>query len=199
MTIETEARTEHLDAATTASYLDGRLEARETERVRSHLADCDECRAEVVEVAGAAERITSTKRRRLYVPAAAAAVAALVLIGGPLTRDADRGDVLRAPDRIGTQGAADAIAAVTPSAGATVDPSGLVLTWRAVGPQTMYRVTVTDSGGDPLWSRETRDTAVLLPAQVVLERGAPYRWYVDALFPDGRTATTGVQSFRTAR
>ena len=59
-------------------------------------------------------------------------------------------------------------------------------------------VTVADAGGDPVWRTETRDTAVVLPPDVSLEPGARYVWFVDALLPDGGSATSGVHRFEIA-
>lgn len=185
----------HLDPGEVAAYVDGHLESAERIRVLEHLADCDLCRADVIEVAGALESINRRPRRRWVVPAAVAAVlAAVVFLGGPLARTGDPGDVLRAPEAPGSR--ASAVTIVTPASESVVAPSELVFTWNAVG-DAVYRLTVTDRGGDPLWSGETRDTTMLLPSLVVLEPATAYLWYVDALLPDGRTVTTGVRRFET--
>ena len=142
----------HLDAGTVAAYLDRQLDAGERERVREHLADCDRCRAEMIEVTEAVDSIAKRPRRWLTVPAAAAAaVAALLLIGGPLMRSADQGDVLRAPGQSRLPLDTEEITAVTPPPGSVITPSELVFAWNAVG-NAIYRVTLTDAGGDPLWS-----------------------------------------------
>jgi hypothetical protein len=44
-----------------------------------------------------------------------------------------------------------------------------------------------------VWTESTSDTTLAPRAAAKLSRGGSYFWYVDALGPDGRSATTGVQ------
>lgn len=76
--------------------------------------------------------------------------------------------------------------------------AGLRFVWRSAGPAATYRLTLTDPSGAPVWTSSAPDTAVVLAETVKLEGGRAYFWYVDALLPDGRSATTGVQQFRTS-
>lgn len=189
----------HLEVGILAAYLDGRLSVEEIRSVRRHIEACDECRADVVEAGGAIQQISVRRRRRLLIPAVAAAVVAgLLFVGGPLVLSSDRAPVLRGPDQSGVASADQIIATISPEAGAVVPFGELTLTWSSTASEAMYVITVTDAGGDPLWTAETRDTLALLPTTVVLLPGSTYLWYVDALLPDGQSATTGVQRFQTA-
>jgi hypothetical protein len=73
--------------------------------------------------------------------------------------------------------------------------------WAAVGGATGYRLTLRDANGDALFSGETADTALQLPASVVLEPGAAYSWSIEALPAErrGRPATAGFQIMEAER
>jgi len=71
--------------------------------------------------------------------------------------------------------------------------------WHSAGQNVQYRLTVTNQRGDIVWSFGTADTAAVLPASMRVQSGNPYFWYVDALLPDGRSATSRVQRFNVAR
>ncbi|HYV98512.1 MAG TPA: zf-HC2 domain-containing protein [Gemmatimonadaceae bacterium] len=79
----------HLDAGTVAAYLDDRLPAAKTVFVEAHLARCDVCRAEVVQL-DAIVRPARVWPRPYFVGLGLAAAAALVLIVLP-SRNAPSG------------------------------------------------------------------------------------------------------------
>ena len=190
----------HLSSEQIAAYLDGEVAAEEKGRIQGHLADCSLCRAEMTELTDLLYARGRRRRWTIAASVAAAAVAAVLLVGGPLSREVpeeNRG--IRSPDMAAQREAVPAISASAPAPDATVEQTELVFAWRSLGEGTLYRLAVTDEGGDPLWRGETLDTTSLLPSDVVLERGRVYLWYVDALLADGETATTGVQRFRTAK
>src|SRR2546428_10426155 len=76
----------HLTAMEIAAYVDHGLVAAARARVRSHLAECDECRSEVIAVARLA-RTGSRHRWKTLVPLTAGA--ALVLHIAPGQRPSD--------------------------------------------------------------------------------------------------------------
>jgi len=183
----------HLTAGDLAGYLDRVLPPPERQRVESHLAECDECRAELVQVA----RVVRGRRQRRWMialPAAAAAGVALLLLvrpvatppGEPVTRGG------------GDEPGATVVAVAAPVEDAVVPRGGTTFVWRPLREEASYRVTVTDATGGVVWTGSTSDTALALPPTVSLAGGRSYFWYVDALLPDGRSATSGVRSFRTA-
>ena len=190
----------HLSSEEIAAYADGEVAAAEKDRIQTHLADCSVCRAEMTELT---DLLHAHGRRRRWTVAAsgaaAAAVAAVLLIGGPFSREVpEESRGIRSPEMAAKREAVPTIPATAPAPDATVEQTELVFTWRSLGEGTLYRLTVTDEGGDPRWHGEMYDTTSLLPSDVVLERGRVYLWYIDALLTDGQTATTGVQRFRTA-
>lgn len=73
--------------------------------------------------------------------------------------------------------------------------------WTGVAGATGYRLTLRDANGDALYSAETSDTALELPASVVLEGGAAYAWSIEALPAErrGRPATAGFQVMEAER
>ena len=182
----------HLESSEVAAYLDRALARADRGRVEAHLADCDECRREVIEVSRL--RHTSASRRRwlFFAPAAAAAAILIIVFArpadtpgpGPLLRDGGEEPVLT-------------VSLVTPTDSATVEGRAVVFTWRSAGSGVSYRVTLTDQRGDVVWSGAASDTTARVPGSQLRE-GRPYFWYVDALLPDGRSVTSGVRRF-TAR
>lgn len=202
-----EQRSEHLSAADAAAYLDGRLDAADRARAESHLAACSDCRQELVELrtllanadpsadTGAASRVAPAvghRGRRRSVALGVAAAAAVVLVAVATTS--------RRPSATAERALSDAgearLATHAPSDG--VAPGRVVFVWAPAGPASSYRLTLTDSGGAPVWSTGTTDTVVALPQDTRLVPGRRYHWYVDALVGDGQTITSGVRSFSTA-
>jgi hypothetical protein len=179
---------DHLADGVIAAYVDRRLGSEERGAVASHLAECDACRAEVVEVA----RLVRGRRQPWILATAGLGVAAAVLVITLVPRGGQPpdGPVLRN----GPDGAAT-IVAISPADSLPLLPDSVRFVWRAAGMGASYRVTVMDVRGDVVWAGNTADTAVTGDARFA--RGTAYFWYVDALLPDGRTATTGVRTFRT--
>src|SRR3990172_3706923 len=184
----------HLTAGQVAAYLDRTLPDPERSAVESHLAECVPCRQELVGVRRSVRVVPHWRRWYTLAPLAAAAAAAVIVVG-----------VGRAPwggtDVVRTAAPPDEgvlrYAAVAPRDSATVSPEAVVFTWHSAGAEGTYRLQVTTPGGSEVWTLTTADTTAVLPREVVPERGQAYFWSVDALLPDGGTATTGWREFRT--
>ena len=192
---------DHLDTSEVAAYVDQVVSDTERERIETHLATCDACTGEVAFIVKTLDSPVQTERsgRRRWMLAAGVAAAVLagsLLIGMPGVRGGqDR--VLRESPAADAEGTAP-IQVIAPAEAGDIDIGRIEFAWRAVEPGTAYNLTVTDEGGDVVWTGSTRDTAVLLTSQVVLQPGATYFWYVDAVLPDGRTLSSGVRSFTAA-
>ena len=181
----------HLSAETVAAYLDETLSGTQRSSVEDHLADCEQCRGEVVEVARILHRRPGRRGWLLIAPAAAAAaVLAFVLIGMPNGGPTD-GPATRGPSD--TDAALRGIEVVQPSPDEVVAPANLTFTWRRAETDASYRLTVTDAGGEVAWSVTTTDTSIVLPTGTRLVPDNTYYWYVDALLLDGRSITSGVR------
>ncbi len=180
-----------------SAYLEGSLTETDRAPVETHLTECDDCRADVVEV----QRLFQPQpRRRVWYVAAGLAAAALagILLFAPSANHEPGpvGPVLRGPMTDASAGAA-VVQIVQPREGVTLlAAAGLRFTWRAAAPGASYRLTLTDQTGDVLWSVSTADTAASLPLNSILGRQQNYFWYVDALMPDGRSITSGVSEGR---
>jgi anti-sigma factor RsiW len=173
--MDTERRAvDHLESGEVAAFLDGALPPSDRARVIEHLADCQPCRAEVVEVA----RLLRSRPRpgRWYLPlgvaAAAAAVALLVLWPRPPEQPAGPGNYREPP--VTTTVAPVVIAPKGMS------PSPRELVWSGVPHAERYRLTVFDDTGRVLWETQAGDTAVQLPESIRLHPGQPYFWKVEA-------------------
>jgi hypothetical protein len=188
---------EHLSAEDVAAYADQGVSARDRIRIEEHLAECGECRLELLEVTRQLRSRPHLKRWHVIAPAAAAAAAAVIFFLAALFETPARSDdVLRGSEpQAGREGNA-AVVAVAPLSGSTVDPENLVFIWHSLD-RAFYQLTLTDANGDVVLTLDTSDTVVALPSTTPLESERIYFWYVDALLPDGRSATTGVSQFAT--
>jgi len=186
--------TDHLSSQELAAHLDGTLAPDAARRVRAHLADCAECRMEASAVAGLLDE-PPARGRWLWPGVAglvAAGIAGILLLGPTLRGGSPTGDSLRAPGAAAQREAIAMIGVISPDTVAEAEP-GIEFRWESLGEGALYRITLTDAGGDPVWTTETYETALALPSDVPLERGATYLWYVDAILEDARTATTGIR------
>jgi hypothetical protein len=163
----------HLESGEIAAYLDSGLAPSERSRVEAHLADCDDCRREVVDV----NRLMRARPspRRWYVPVgavAAAAVATFLLISRA------------GNDSLGSPDYREPVITTT-VAPVAIAPRGVITTaerliWSSVPHADRYLVAVFDDTGRVLWEKQTTDTATLLPDSIRFEPGASYDWKVRA-------------------
>lgn len=182
--------TPHLSVEDVALHLDGVLSRAEQARIEQHLADCDECRTELI----ALSRVLRSRprRRRWVVPvgAAAAAAVALLLIGPRLSE---------APS-LPPPGSREPEVSVTPAPipiaprGATAAPIRLI--WTRVAHAERYRLTVFDSTGSVIWESQTTDTSVALPGTTRLQPRVAYFWEVEAQTSWNRWIRSDVVEFR---
>lgn len=189
---------DHLSPEELAAYLDGAVGSEERLRIQEHLEGCDSCREEAAEVVLLLQRGGRRRVRRLAIPVAAAAAVAAVLLLGPWSQNGSQGpgERVRAPESVSTGEALPTVRALSPVQSSTVEQDSVVFAWEEVGEDAVYRLTVTDESGEPLWFHETAQTSVPLPSDVELLPGQDYFWFLDVLQPDGSTASTGVMSFR---
>lgn len=132
------------------------------------------------------ERRAAPARPR-WIAAAAAAVLLLVASGvlWQSRRAAPEGDVVR--------GGADAIVLVAPRERLEANRS---FTWRPAGGESRYRFQLRDAQGGVLFDIETRDTTLVLPANVAVLPDQEYRWWVRAERADGSQARSAIASIR---
>jgi hypothetical protein len=180
-----------------ARYLAGTMPPKEAEAFEEHYFACDRCFAAVqrgTEIRAAlhathGKRSASSEsqvipiapsRRRIaaWQPALAAAALVVVAVG---IREARRPPTL--PETLlassnATRGAAPALA-ITSHATTTV----LVAAWSTPPAARSYRVRLLGGDGSLLFERETADTSIMLPLELLRARGtkAPVYWEVQAL------------------
>jgi anti-sigma factor RsiW len=188
--------TEHPSAEDIAAYLSGRLAQASSEALEQHLVECAECR----QVVTSARRVLRTHRApRLVwvVPSAAAAmllIAILIQVPGSTVGD----EPLRSDSGAAGSESALTIPVVAPRDGEVVSSGSIVFVWRAQNGGPLYRLSLTEASGRQMWSGETTDTTLSMPADVPLDRGQAYFWTVDALGADGRSLTTRSKRFSIA-
>ena len=187
---------DHLSSEELSAYLSNTMNTVERENVERHLVSCTECRAELIEGQRAIAHIPDRKRvsRRWYGIAGLAAAAAILVAVWP------HGEATLTPaaERNNTSGSGGSVTIVSPAPDARLDASTRSFTWRR-DDGSSYKITVTDETGRSVWSQITTDTTIALPNTVQLARDGRYFWYVDALRPDGRSVTSGINSFNAAQ
>ena len=186
----------HLSERDVAAYLDRSLDPDERLQVDAHLEGCRECRAELIAVVRLtpAVRTPGRIRRRVWIPAVAAAGLAALLLFRP-SPPGPPAPVER--PAVGPTEALPRLTVTAPANGDSVLGAAIAFQWRS-RPGDSYRVTVLTESGEPVWTTETTDTSVSLPQTIILERGRLYFWRVDAI-ADGLSATSGVQRFQVVR
>lgn len=168
-----------------AAYADRALGPNDVRRVEAHLADCAECRRELVEVTGF--RHDQPGRRLIrFAPLAAAAVIALAVLfrgsgGRPESGFRDPTLTLAAPPTL-----------VAPLG--EVEVPGILI-WSAVPRASRYRITIFNEDGAPVWEQQAMDTVVQLPDSVPLSPGAPYFWKVAAQLDRDRWVSSELTRF----
>jgi len=184
-------------------YVAGTLEPGTLAEFETHLLGCAQCQAAVREgvAVRAALRDKATapglerrdwRRRWWPIPAGIAAAAAILLLLRPWGVESPApGPIVRGPGELTAT-----LEAVTPPDGAVTVADSVVFTWRSLGVDVSYRLSLTDERGDLLWFVGTTDTVVPLPSNARVTPGKTHIWYVDALLADGRSATTGAHRFR---
>ena len=186
----------HLASEEVAAYLDKALSEAECARVESHLADCDACREEMVSVSKLLERAPRS-RSPVFALSAIAAAAVLAVVVGRASLDTEsfsRGR-LRASDTPFALEGVRSVRAVAPI-GRQIMGHGIVFVWHPALAGASYRFTLTDDRGGTIWVGSTNDTTLVVPDDAGMGMGRSYHWFVDAIQPDGRSATTGISSFQ---
>lgn len=182
----------HIEASLVAAYLDGRAATAEAAKVEAHLAECADCRLELIEV----RRLLSGQSRRWAwssIAVLGAAAVLLLVMGRPGGQRTSDGSTTR-----GGQSEPSTPTEIAPAEGATVLGTAMLFVWSSVDGAAAYRFTVTDERGDVVWTTESADTTVAPAPSVRLLSGHTYYWSVDVLLRDGRSTTTGFHSFRVA-
>src|SRR5689334_8332773 len=125
----------HLDPHEVTGYLEGTIAPAERVRLEAHLADCEECTAELAAVSRL-RRPVARPVYRLVVAAIAAAVIAVVLVGRPHDRrmvnegSVERGDTMT-----------PAVTAIAPREGAVLASPPLFV-WNTARGAATYHLSV---------------------------------------------------------
>lgn len=179
----------HLEADEIAAYLHGVQSRDARARIESHLAACDACRAEVVEVSRIVATLPPSRfsMRRAWLPAIAAAAVLVLITWQGVGRDRMSVAHRQAP-------------VSTPTAPRALNPVGVVdsvnaLTWSSIPRADSYRIQVFDQDATLLWSTDASDTTIALPPTVRLGRDRRYFWKVDASLGFDRRVASELTEF----
>jgi hypothetical protein len=186
----------HITSEELGAYIDGRLDQTRSARLESHMADCADCRADLIDVRAllaTAPQASSRSRRRAWL--VAAGIIAIVSVPPALLLVPSRAD---SPAIRATQTTRATIEIVSPLQ-SPIDLASVVFVWRPVADATTYRLTVTDSSGAPVFTRVAAETTLTFAGASELHRGTSYLWYVDGITSNGLTVTSGIRSFATSK
>lgn len=193
-----EPLTEHPAAEDVAAYLSERLAPDARAALEEHLAECRECRQLVTSARRLLRSHRAPNRLVWMVPAAAAAVLAIAVLARAPGNSPGGDEPLRSvPGAAGPESALT-IPVVSPPDGHIVTVRPIVFVWRSQPGKPLYRLSLTEASGRQVWSGETGDTTLAVPAEIPLDRGRSYFWTVDALGADGRSLTTRTKRFSIA-
>ena len=196
MTPDSTLPSAHLDDDAIAAYIDDSMSDSDRRLAESHLSLCDDCRAEVVAASAAVSSAPGARARSWRSwrgVGAVAAAAVMIALATTLPRDSADRDVVRdasSPE----YGARPTVTVVNPGDGMRLSGARRFV-WRSIADGTSYRFTIGDSSAQPIYSITVQDTSAAIPASVQLVSGQQYFWYVDAIRPDGVTASSGLKSF----
>jgi hypothetical protein len=192
MTSNSLDHTTHLTYDEISAYLDGAMSTDHRRRTEGHLETCDDCRREVIASRDALATAPSVRNPRSlpWKRYAIGAVAGLaVVIGLSIGKRNEAKDTQRdtpAPRR--------EVSIITPADGSIVGNDRRLM-WHSIATDATYRVTIGDDQAQPVYSTTAQDTSIVIPSSVAMAHGKKFVWYVDAIRPDGVTATSGVRSF----
>jgi anti-sigma factor RsiW len=180
----------HLEPEEVVAYVDGAATGDERRWIESHLATCADCRQEVREIVGIVRALPgkTSVRRRIWLPAAAAAAIVLIL-AWPRHRP---GVVMRTGEH--RQGVVTTTVAPRPLAPVGSVIRGDTLVWSSVPGADAYAIRLFDAS-NMLWEGQTTDTVATLPASVGLRAGATYYWKVEARTGFGRWVASELVEF----
>lgn len=192
-----EPLTEHPTAEDVAAYLSERLAPDVRAVLEEHLAECRECRQLVTSARRLLRSHRAPNRLVWLAPSAAAAVLVIaVLARAPGSAPGGNEPLRSDPGATGAE-LPLTISIVSPSDGQVVRERPIVFVWQSQPGKPLYKLSMTDASGREVWSAETSDTTIALPAEVSLDRGRTYFWTVDALGADGRSLTSRTKRFLT--
>ena len=177
----------HLGPEEIASYVDGAMHFAARSRVESHLAACDDCRADVAEVSLMRAQLRARRRRSFFwIPVGAAAAAGIIFL--MMSPGVQRTNQRR-------EGPATAASSPQPIAPVGLVDSLTEVRWSSIPEADRYEVRVFDSLGTVLWQQETTDTTARLPASLSLRAAVQYYWRVEASTGFGRAVQSEMVGF----
>lgn len=196
-----------------AAFADGRLQASVRRELEAHVADCDDCLADLGLLARAADApappVPEALLRRVpspHVPYAwytrrrmgAAAAAAVLVAAGGLFLQQRRIVVLPAAGAPEMRGlAATEVRLIEPGEGATFAADRGEVRWVPVPRTLYYEIRLTDLDGTLAWEGRTDASEILIPADVLRSFSSGFLW-VTAYQPDNRSVRSRAMAVSVA-
>lgn len=185
-------RTDHLNPTELADWITTGPASPAARGIRAHLADCDDCRGEAIELSRlvrAGQRATWRVPRVAGTALAVAAVMMLAVYFGPDSTSVS-------PAIVRSEITETTLTPVAPLGTVRLSDGPVTFSWHPAANAAEYRLTLLDAAGSVLWNQVTTDTVIFLPVEISLARNTSYFWYLDALQSNGESITTGSREFR---
>ena len=206
----------HASEAHILLYLESKLSASSSEEMKRHFSECGQCRDQLVallrlpsviesgeaptldpQVYARALQLGARKRPTLFrfsMPTVGKlALAALAFIAAGISYFflAEPPTPSRFRDR------APATHAFTmhPLEGGVVKQSIPTFSWSVMKNSIGYQITLYRDNGTMLWQGTSKDTSLVFPADVALQRGKTYLWRVETFFPDRSNYESKLNAF----
>ena len=154
-----------------------------------HVMSCAGCKGDFDLMRTVAAGKAAPVRQGRWPLAAAAAVA--LLVSGSLLFSVLRSSTA---GEGGVRGGTQGVELVSPRGDTHERPVTFV--WRKATGSARYSLEVFTAAGDAVYSTDVTDTAVVLPADVSLQAGATYHWWVLVRTPDGAEVRTPPMEFK---
>lgn len=211
------------DDSAISQLFEGKTDGRKREALLNHLATCIHCQArmgaiaQLADLSGCEPSDTLLARAKMQVAdrapqssggagrralfsysIAAAMLMATVLFLLAGTREFT-GQVPESNDLRELRSLQPGIAQLTvlnPIAGAKISPGELKITWTPVGDTSQYEISLMNEFGDLLLQEKVIDSHYKVNADLGLEPGAKYFFYVSAYLGDGRVIASSHVGFQ---
>lgn len=213
----------HLTENEILLYLEGKTSKQRKNEIEAHLSECSECTSILSELFSLKKKVdqievpdldnetykkalnlfsssSRTDNPGLFKPRLSLVFSiAVALIALSFVFYLYRGDTPKVETRKyrGSDSFGNAIH-LYPGENTSINSPTVSLKWNKVKNAMQYRVNVFDKNGNIVFNKVSADTAIHFNSQKLLSSGKTYLWRVEAFYPDGRSETSTVYSFKYA-
>lgn len=215
--------TNHISDVDLILYLENKLSEKQIRDTELHLAECDNCLANLANIHNLQKQISSDtsspainfemleraknfvnkkeeKIRTDWISAPslnfAATISAIVVFGIFVTAINFSSRTLhKVPGAFRSLDTTHTFAMIHPEDGEILSNNHPIFSWDHVDNAASYQLRIFLENGSLYWQTNLTDTSLILPSNVILVPGSRYLWQVEGLMPDERTIHSKLESF----